>query len=41
MSSMHSPWVWLDQVLYGEGDRFGCVLDIPASRIVWCVLPAM
>jgi len=24
------------QVLYGEGDRFGCVLDIPVERIVWC-----
>ena len=24
------------QVLYGEGDRFGCVLDIPVDRIAWC-----
>ena len=24
------------QVLYGEGDRFGCVLNIPTGRIAWC-----
>ncbi|KAK9818993.1 hypothetical protein WJX81_003370 [Elliptochloris bilobata] len=28
------------QVLYGEGDRFGCVLDIPVDRIVWHAVDA-
>ena len=28
------------RILYGEGDRFGCWLDVPADAIVWHALGA-